>query len=99
VIDRIHPERQLMTNAHPLVEMTLMKQGGQTLVHLINMTGTSQTGYYPPLPVKDIQVQVAGAFSQALAVRNPAGLRVHANGKYTEFVVPQLSDYELVVLK
>jgi hypothetical protein len=60
VFDRINPpERQLKTNAHPLVEMTLMKQGGQTLVHLINLTGTSQTGYYPPVPMQNIRVQVA----------------------------------------
>ncbi len=59
VIDRMDPERQLKTNAHPLVEVTLMRQAGQTLVHLINLTGTSQTGYYPPVPMQNIRVQVA----------------------------------------
>ena len=99
VVDGMNPERQLKTNAHPLVEITVMKQGGQTLVHLINLTGTSQTGYYAPVPMSGIRVQIAGAFGHAATVRNPATLNVHANGKYTEFVVPQLSDYELVVLK
>jgi hypothetical protein len=36
VIDRMNPGRQPKTNAHLLVEMTLMKQAAQTLVHLIN---------------------------------------------------------------
>jgi hypothetical protein len=99
VIDRLNPDRQLKTNAHPLVEMTLMKQAGQTLVHLINLSGTSQTAYYPPVPIKDIRVQIAGKFSRAATVRNPATLKVRAIGKYTEFVVPGLADYELVVLR
>jgi hypothetical protein len=99
VIDRMDPERQLKTNAHPLVEVTLMRQAGQTLVHLINLTGTSQTGYYPPVPMQNIRVQVAGAFHHAGTVRNSAELPVRTSGRYTEFVVPQLSDYELVVLK
>jgi hypothetical protein len=76
-----------------------MKQPGRTLVHLINLTGASQAGDYPPIPMQNIQVQVAGTFSHAATVRNPATLKVHTNGKYTQFVVPQLSDYELVVLK
>jgi hypothetical protein len=99
VIDRMNPERQLKTNAHPLVEMTLMRQAGQTLVHLINLTGTSQTGYYSPVPMQNIRVQVAGTFNHASTVRNSADLPVRTSGRYTEFVVPQLSDYELVVLK
>ncbi len=47
VIDRMNPERQLKTNAHPLIEMTLMRQAGQTLVHLINLTGTIANGLLP----------------------------------------------------
>jgi len=99
VIDRINPNRQLKTNAHPLVEMTLMKQRGQTLVHLINLTGTSQTGYFPPIAMKDIRVDIAGVFTHAETVRNARTLAVHASRQHTEFVVPQLADYELVVLK
>jgi hypothetical protein len=99
VIDGLNPSRQLKTNAHALVEITVMKQAGQTLVHLINLTGTSQTGYYPPVAMNDIRVQIAGVFSHAATVRNRAVLKVRAEGKYTEFVVPQLADYELVVLK
>jgi Hypothetical glycosyl hydrolase 6 len=99
VIDRMNPDRQLKTNAHPLVEMTLMRQAGQTLVHLINLSGTSQTGYYPAVPMKNIEVRIAGVFSRAATVRNPGTLKVLARERYTEFTVPRLSDYELVVLR
>lgn len=40
VLDRLVLRRQIRTDAHPLVEMTLMKQGSRTLLHLINLTGT-----------------------------------------------------------
>jgi hypothetical protein len=95
VIDRMLPGRQLRTNAHPLVEMSLMRQEGRTLLHLINLTGHSQTAYFAPVPMRDIRVQLAGNFKRARAIRNARELPI-ADGK---FVIPELSDYELVVLE
>jgi hypothetical protein len=42
---------------------------------------------------------VAGEFTHAETVRNAAALPVRGAGKYSEVVVPLLSDYELVVLR
>jgi hypothetical protein len=99
VMDRLNPNRQLRTNAHPLVEMTLMKQDGRTLLHLINLSGHSQTGYFPPVPMRDIRVRIAGAFKTAKAIRAGADLAVWFDGSYSALSIPTLSDYELVVLK
>ena len=99
VMDRLNRRRQLRTNAHPLVEIALMRQGGRTLLHLINLSGHSQTGYFPPVPMKDIHVEVAGEFRAATTVRQPGNLTVRTAGGYTGFTVPQLLDYELVILK
>jgi hypothetical protein len=98
VMDRLNPHRQLVTNAHPLVEMTWMKQDGRQLVHLINMTGTSQTGYFPPVPMSNIHVRLAGSFTHAQSLRSPAQLPVKVSEGYTEFTIPRLNDYELVVV-
>ena len=49
VIDRLLPAgRQLATDAHPLVEMTVMDQPARrrTLVHLVNGTGHQGTAYF-----------------------------------------------------
>jgi hypothetical protein len=46
-----------------------------------------------------IQVQVAGAFKTAKPLRTPRGLTVKVNQEYSEFTIPQLSDYELVVIE
>jgi hypothetical protein len=99
VMDHLQPQRQIRTNAHPLVEMTLMHQRGRTLLHLINLAGHSQTGYYAPIPMEGIRVQVAGEFKTAKTVRSPGALPVHANEGYSEFTISRLSDYELVVLE
>jgi hypothetical protein len=45
LIDRLlGGARQIRTNAHPLVEITWMKQGTKRQLHLINLAGHSQTG-------------------------------------------------------
>jgi hypothetical protein len=50
LIDYLLPghKRQLVTNAHPTVEMTLMKQDGKkrTLLHMINLVGHDATTFF-----------------------------------------------------
>jgi Hypothetical glycosyl hydrolase 6 len=99
VIRRLATPRQILTNAHPLVEMSLMHQNGRTLLHLINLSGHSQTAYFAPVPMTGIQVQIAGVFKTAKTVRNPGRLEVKVDKGYTEITIPALSDYELVVLE
>jgi hypothetical protein len=95
----LYPKRQLMTNAHPLVEITLMQQGNRSLLHLINLSGQSQTGYFAPLKMSDIRIEVAGRFKSATTVRNSRQIATQMRDGYTVFTVPELVDYELVVLK
>jgi hypothetical protein len=98
ILNRMQPTRQIRTNAHPLVEMTLMRQGERTLLHLVNLSGHSQTGYFAPVPMTGVRVQLAGAHKSARTVRSPGAVGLRATEGYTELVIPQLSDYELVVL-
>jgi hypothetical protein len=99
VVNQLQPERQLTTTAHPLVEMTWMEQNGRQLLHLMNMSGHSQTGYFSPVPMNDIRIRMAGQFRSAQSLRSSRSLPVRSSGGYSEFVLPQLSDYELVVIK
>jgi hypothetical protein len=99
IVDRLLPRRQIRTNAHPLVEMALMRQGPRTLLHLINLSGHSQTGYFPPVPMSDIHIQIAGDFRSVRNIRSIADLQARVNHGYTEFTLPRLNDYELVVLQ
>jgi len=99
VIDRLYPKRQLTTNAHPLVEITWMKQGSRNLLHLINLSGHSQTGYFAPLKMSGIRIEVAGQFKTATTIRDPHQIPTRMHDGYTVFTIPELADYELVVLK
>ena len=82
-----------------LVAMTLMRQEGRTLVHVINLSGQSQTGYFAPIPMRDIRVELLGNFKTARTVRNPAVLPLQKSGAYTGFTIPALADYELVAME
>jgi Hypothetical glycosyl hydrolase 6 len=100
LIDHMLPAgRQLRTNAHPLMDITLMKQGDRHLVHLVNLSGHSQTAYFDPIPMRDVRVEVKGAFASARAVRAGKDLSVSREGNYAAFTVPSLVEYELVELR
>lgn len=99
-IDNLLPDgRQLRTNAHPLVEMSLMKQGGRTLLHLINLSGHSQTAYFEPVPMSGIGIEVEGRFTKARALRSGRVPKSSIEGRYTRMVLPLLRDYELISLE
>lgn len=97
VLRELLPQRQLVTDAHPLVETTLMQQGGRTLVHLINLTGHSQTGYFPPLRTGPVRIEVEGEFRTAQTLRARTQLQVKRAGRRSSVSLPSLDDYELIV--
>jgi len=75
-----------------------MEQAGRTQLHLINLSGHSQTAYFPPVPMRQIRVELRGAFHTARAVRHAVDLKIRTHGGYSEIILPELLDYELVVL-
>ena len=99
VIDGLMPTRQLVTNAHPLVEVSLMNQNERTLVHLINLSGHSQTGYFSPIAMRDITVSLAGGFKRARAIRGSEDIPIRVRGSRSEITLPVLRDYELIVFE
>ncbi len=99
VVGRLMPARQLTTDAHPLVEMTLMRQGDRTLVHLINLSGHSQTGYFTPLATGPIRIEVEGDFASAKALRSGKPVAPARKSGRTSLTLPSLADYELIVLE
>jgi len=102
VIDRLLPDgRQLKTNAHPLVEMTVMDQPARkrTLLHLVNATGHSGTAYFPPVEMREIRIELAREFSRATAVGSKRSLPVTSHGRYRAFTLPTLKAYEVVVIE
>jgi len=91
--------RQIHTNAHALVEMVWMKQGERRLLHLVNLSGHSDTAYFDPVPMSGIRMDVEGEFAKVRALRAAQDLVASRRGGRTEFTVPALGEYELVVLE
>jgi hypothetical protein len=100
VIDHLLPQgRQLKTDAHPLVEITVMKQRNRTLVHFVNLSGHSDTAYFAPIEMRNITVELAGRFRRATATGLNRQLQVTGAGRYRKFTLPDLKAYEVVALE
>jgi hypothetical protein len=99
LIDNMLPDgRQLITNAHPLVEITFMRQNGRHLVQLVNISGHSDTAWLDPIPMTNIQVRVKGRFRTGRAINGGYDVNVADGGGYAQFTLPSLDEYELVDL-
>lgn len=99
--DLLGGTRQLKTNAHPLVEMTVMSQPkrNRTLVHLINISGHSNTAYFQPIEMRDIEIQLEGNFRRARSAKLDKDLPLASAGGYRQFQLPSLGAYDVVILE
>jgi hypothetical protein len=93
--------RQLRTNAHPLVETTLMRQPGKarTLVHFVNLSGHSGTAYFEPIEFRNLEVEVEGDFRSARSRHLNQRLPVKRLAGSSFFTLPRLDAYDVVVLE
>jgi hypothetical protein len=99
LVDSMLPAgRQLTSNAHPLVQITLMRQKDRNLMHFINLTGHSDTAYFNPIRIAGINVRVKGNFKSAKAVKSGQSIEVRNAGGFSEFTLPALDEYELLDL-
>jgi hypothetical protein len=101
VVDRLLPRgRQLKTDAHRLVEITLMRQPHRhrTLVQFVNLSGHGDTAYFDPVPMRDITVELAATFTRARATVLDRDLAVTGEGRHRTFTLPRLEAYEVVVI-
>jgi hypothetical protein len=74
-----------------------MRQGARTLLHLVNLSGHSQTAWFDPVPFPSVRISLQGRFTQARAHRANRDLTLRYDQGRTEFTLP-LAGYELVEL-
>ena len=102
LIDYLLPghKRQLVTNAHPTVEMTLMKQDGKkrTLLHMINLVGHDATTFFDAVEMHNISIHVKGAFKKAVIMDGQKIIPTKISGGYSDFTVPSLKEFNTVLL-
>jgi hypothetical protein len=68
------------------------------LMHFINLSGHADTAYFNPVPMRDIQVSVKGAFRSGRALRSGQTVAIQNNAGYSQFTLPILEEYELLDL-
>ena len=102
VIDSLLPSgRQIKTDAHPLVELTVMDQPHRqrTLVHLVNGIGHQDTAYFPPVELRDIRFELARDVRRVRAVALGVDLPVTSSGAYRSMTLPSLKAYEVLIVE
>jgi hypothetical protein len=102
LIDGLLPGgRQVRTNAHPLVELTLMDQPARrrTLIHLVNGTGHQDTAYFPPVELRDIIIELPRDVRTVHAVALGRTLHVSHDGAKRTFRLPSLKAYEVLIVE
>jgi hypothetical protein len=67
-------------------------------MHFINLSGHSDTAYFRPIPMSNIQVSVKGKIRSGRALRSGQMVAITQNAAYSEFTLPLLEEYELVDL-
>ncbi len=102
VIDSLLPSgRQIKTDAHPLVELTVMDQPHRqrTLVHLVNGIGHQDTAYFPPVELRDVRIELARDVRRVRAVALGVDLPVTSSGAYRSITLPSLKAYEVLIVE
>lgn len=101
LVDHLLPAgRQIRTDAHPMVQVTLQSQkhASRTLVHFVNLSGAAQVAFHPAIPMGAIHTEVQGKFSNARMASTGRTLPIRHDGDYTSFTLPRLDAYDVVVL-
>ena len=92
--------RQVMTNAHPSVEVTLMQQPekDRVLLHLVNMSGHSGTAFFEAIPMHDLSFRIRGEFTQATTLNGDRAVPTEYAQGYTQVTLDELNEYQCIVL-
>ena len=91
---------QALTNAPGSLAVEVRKAGKQTVVHLVNVTSDMKRPMGPIIPLCDVEVAIrAGKVKSATCVRSGEKLKVTQSRGRTLFVVPEVAEYEMVVLE
>ena len=102
LMDLSNGERQIVTNAHPLVEIELSANSvGNHVLSLVNSSGHQSTAFFEPVPMHDIEVKmrlpqdVKSAFSLKLGKE----LDVWWESEYFCIRLGRLEVFDTIVMK
>jgi len=90
---------QVQTDAPGSLGIEVRQQPGRIMVHLVNVTSDMKRPMGRIIPLRNITVCMrANRMTAARCLRSGAKLRMKREGNWVRFFVPEISDYEIVVL-
>ena len=92
VVLELLPERQVVSNANPQVEIALYKQGEGYAINLVNTSGHHGTAFFAPVPMYDLEIKVRlpSGVTQARSLQLDRDLTLWQEDDYTCFNLDRL---------
>lgn len=89
---------QIARGLHPSVELVLSKKEGKTVLSLINASGYFGNSFFEPVPMRDIELELPGAFANTVALNGGNVTLENENGS-ARIHLDVLREFEMIVLE
>ncbi len=89
---------ELAPGLSPMVELTLAKKEGQTLVQLVNGSGHFGNNWFQPLPIRDIFLRLPNLAGQPVHTLNGGQVTQTDGGEDLVLHLDELRDYEAICI-
>ena len=102
LLDLCDGQRQIITNAHPLVEINLFAQAeGKYVLNLVNSSGHQSTAFFEPVPMSDIEVKVKlpERPQSASSLKLDKEIPLLQEGEYTCIRLERLELFDTILMK
>ena len=102
VLDLCDGHRQIVTNAHPLVEIALFTQAnGDYVLNLVNSSGHQSTALFEPIPMYDIEIKMKlpEKAQSAFSLRLNKELELWQEDRHSCVRLDRLELFDTIVMK
>lgn len=90
---------ELAPGLSPMVELTLAKKEGVLLAQLVNGTGCFANRWFPPVPVRDIRLELPGLAGKTVRALNGGKVLCETNNDSLTVRLDELNEYEAIIIE
>lgn len=90
---------ELAPGLSPMVELTLAKKEGVVLAQLVNGTGCFANRWFPPVPVRDIRLELPGLAGKTARALNGGKVLCETNNDSLTVRLNKLNEYEAIIIE
>lgn len=90
---------ELAPGLTPMVELTAAKKDGLLLMQLVNGTGCFANRWFPPVPVRNIRLELPGLAGRRARSLNGGLVLCESNGNRLTVHLSELNEYEAIIIE